>query len=201
MQLALGLIETKGLIGAIEAADAMLKAANVKLVSKEKVTGALMCIKIVGETAAVKAAVDAGAAAAQRVGELYATHVIPHPDNQIDDLIFNYPAKVKSEKLNKPESPKEEAKKPAEVKEVVSLFSEDKKEEPDNGDNIDDEWNEDKENEVEMSTEVPSKEELELLNVHQLRRLARAQENFPIKGRDISKANRQELLEHFKSIR
>ena len=70
MLLALGLIETKGLIGAIEAADAMLKAANVKLINKEKITAALVTIEIVGEVAAVKSAVDAGAAAAQRVGNL-----------------------------------------------------------------------------------------------------------------------------------
>ena len=88
MQFALGLIETKGLIGAIEAADAMLKAANVKLVSKEKITAALVTVKIIGETAAVKSAVDAGAAAAQRVGQLVSAHVIPRPDDQITDLIY-----------------------------------------------------------------------------------------------------------------
>ena len=89
MQLALGLIETKGLVGAIEAADAMLKAANVKLVSKEKITAALVTIEIVGEVAAVRAAVDAGAAAAQRVGQLITAHVIPRPDDQLEPFINN----------------------------------------------------------------------------------------------------------------
>ncbi len=89
MQLALGLIETKGLVGAIEAADAMLKAANVKLVSKEKITAAMVTIKIVGEVAAVRAAVDAGAAAAQRVGQLLTAHVIPRPDDQLEPYINN----------------------------------------------------------------------------------------------------------------
>lgn len=89
MQLALGLIETKGLIGAIEAADAMLKAANVKLISKEKITAALVTIKIVGEVAAVRSAIDAGAAAAQRVGQLVSTHVIPRPDDQLEPFIYD----------------------------------------------------------------------------------------------------------------
>jgi microcompartment protein CcmL/EutN len=83
MQIALGLIETKGLIGAIEAADAMLKSANVKLVSKEKISAGLVTIKIIGDVASVKSAVDAGAAAAQRVSQLISAHVIPHPDDQI----------------------------------------------------------------------------------------------------------------------
>lgn len=89
MQLALGLIETKGLIGAIEAADAMAKAANITIVGKEKSTAALVTIKIAGEVAAVKSAVDAGAAAAQRVGELVSTHVIPRPSEEIVPLIDN----------------------------------------------------------------------------------------------------------------
>ncbi len=87
MKLALGLIETKGLIGAIEAADAMLKAANVKLVNKEKITAAMVTVEVTGEVAAVQAAVDAGAEAAKRVGQLIAVHVIPRPDDQLDEFI------------------------------------------------------------------------------------------------------------------
>ena len=193
MQLALGLIETKGLVGAIEAADAMVKAANVKLVGKEVVTGALMCVKVVGETAAVKSAVDAGAAAAQRVGELYSAHVIPRPDSQIDDLINQVGKKGKAQKMKKAEP----------VVEDVSLFEEvkeSKEPDADQPESIEEDLEEDIE-EIELTTEVPPQEELEELNVHDLRRLARSQANFPIKGRDISKANRQELLEYFKSIR
>ena len=93
MKLALGLIETRGLVAAIEAADAMAKAANVKIVGKEKSTAALVTIKIVGEVAAVKTAVDAGAAAAARVGELISTHVIPRPAEEISDII-NFSDKV-----------------------------------------------------------------------------------------------------------
>ena len=98
MLLALGLIETQGLVGAIEAADVMVKSANVKLVSKEKITAGLVTIKIVGEVAAVKSAVDAGAAAAQRVGQLVSAHVIPRPDDQISELITSTIAKTKEEK-------------------------------------------------------------------------------------------------------
>ena len=79
MNYALGLVETRGLVGAIEAADAMVKTANVTLLGKEGTDPALITIKIVGETAAVRAAVDAGAAAAQKVGELVSKHVIPRP--------------------------------------------------------------------------------------------------------------------------
>ncbi len=87
MLLALGLIETKGLVGAIEAADAMVKAANVKIVGKEKSSGALITIKIVGDVAAVESAVDAGSAAAQRVGELVSVHVIPRPHEELAPFI------------------------------------------------------------------------------------------------------------------
>ncbi len=85
---ALGMIETRGLVASIEAADAMVKAAKVQLLAKEKVDGGLVTIFVEGETAAVKSAVDAGAAAAQRVGELVSTHIIPRPDDQIDEIIL-----------------------------------------------------------------------------------------------------------------
>ena len=83
MPKALGLIETKGLVAAIEAADAMLKAANVSFAGKTVTRPALVTIKVVGETAAVRAAVDAGSAAAGRVGQVVSTHIIPQPDEQL----------------------------------------------------------------------------------------------------------------------
>ena len=76
---ALGMVETKGLVGAIEAADAMVKAANVQLVGKEQVGGGLVTVMVRGDVGAVKAATDAGAAAAEKVGELISVHVIPAP--------------------------------------------------------------------------------------------------------------------------
>jgi microcompartment protein CcmL/EutN len=88
MSKALGLVETRGLVGAIEAADAMAKAANIKIIGREKVAPALITIKCVGDVAAVKAAVDAGAAAAQRIGQLVSTHVIPQPDSQLEPFFL-----------------------------------------------------------------------------------------------------------------
>ena len=84
---ALGLIETKGLVGSIEAADAMVKAANVKLMGKEKVGGGYVTVFVRGDVGAVKAATDAGAAAAERVGELVSVHVIPRPHAELEQLI------------------------------------------------------------------------------------------------------------------
>lgn len=84
---ALGMIETKGLVGAIEAADAMLKAANVSLVGKELVGGGLVTVLVRGDVGAVKAAIDAGGAAAERVGELISVHVIPRPHTEVDSIL------------------------------------------------------------------------------------------------------------------
>jgi ethanolamine utilization protein EutM len=84
---ALGMIETKGLVGAIEAADAMVKAANVKLVGKEKVGSGLVTVIVRGDVGAVKAATDAGAAAAERVGELVSVHVIPRPHSDVEFIL------------------------------------------------------------------------------------------------------------------
>ncbi|MCK5119147.1 MAG: ethanolamine utilization microcompartment protein EutM [Candidatus Latescibacteria bacterium] len=87
MQNALGMIETKGLIGSIEAADAMVKAANVQLVGKESIGGGYVTVLVRGDVGAVKAATDAGAAAAQRVGELVSVHVIPRPHDEIERIL------------------------------------------------------------------------------------------------------------------
>ena len=84
---ALGMIETKGLIGAIEAADAMVKAANVYLIGREFVGGGLVTVMVRGDVGAVKAATDAGAAAAQRVGELLSVHVIPRPHQEVESIL------------------------------------------------------------------------------------------------------------------
>ncbi len=84
---ALGMIETKGLVGSIEAADAMVKAAKVDLFGKEKATAGLVTMYVLGEVGAVKAAIDAGAAAARRVGELVSVHVIPRPHDQLSRIL------------------------------------------------------------------------------------------------------------------
>ncbi len=84
---ALGLVETKGLVGAIEAADAMVKAANVELVGREQVGSGLVTVLVRGDVGAVKAATDAGAAAAERVGEIVSVHVIPRPHSEVEMIL------------------------------------------------------------------------------------------------------------------
>jgi microcompartment protein CcmL/EutN len=237
MQLALGLIETKGLIGAIEAADAMVKAANVKLVSKEKITAALVTVKIIGEVAAVKAAVDAGAAAAQRVGQLVSAHVIPRPDDQLEEIIYYSSFQQSVDKKETRTKEKiVEAKSTQKIDEVESDFERVEKQdslfdEPIKNDEeipsvkrgrkskepvrkkeilsrLDslrqeaiEELSGSSETELSSPKEVPSDEDLSQLNVHELRHFARSFDNFPIKGRQISRANRDELREFFNQIR
>jgi ethanolamine utilization protein EutM len=101
MQHALGLIETKGLVGAIEAADAMVKAARVKFLGRQKVKGGLVAVMVAGDVGAVKAAVDAGAAACQRVGTLVSAHVIPRPHDDIDLMIPGGQEPEKTEETKK----------------------------------------------------------------------------------------------------
>lgn len=84
---ALGMIETKGLVASIEAADAMVKAANVKLIGKVHVGGGLVTVMVRGDVGAVKAATDAGAAAASRVGDLVSVHVIPRPHDDVEYIL------------------------------------------------------------------------------------------------------------------
>ncbi len=84
---ALGMIETRGLVGAIEAADAMVKAAKVVLIGKEKIGGGFVTVMVRGDTGSVKAATDAGASAAQKVGELVSVHVIPRPHEDVEKIL------------------------------------------------------------------------------------------------------------------
>jgi microcompartment protein CcmL/EutN len=231
MPKALGLVETRGLVAAIEAADAMVKAANVTLIGKERTDPALITIKIVGETAAVRSAVDAGSAAVKRVGVLVSTHIIPQPDDQmtilfpeIKDTPEEKPKKVEKRLPEKKEEkatpvvksvPQGETKRAK--KEVTESRKEEIKEETkptiESSDTISrlrkeafgiEEKREKKEKErPKTSTGKKEKikmEEIEILNVHQLRRFARGTEDFPIQGREISRANRNELLDYFKKL-
>ncbi len=243
MLLALGLIETKGLVGAIEAADAMVKTANVKLIGKEKITAAMVTVKIIGEVAAVKSAVDAGAAAAQRVGQLISAHVIPRPDDQLEDIISpisSSPDGIKEEVVKeqiKPQKVSEEdlfesSSNPVEEEKIKEVADENKitekkprlpkkttkpvvpkvksaaqsrletlREEAASEMGGEETPAESVINEEVGEKEVPSQEELSTLNVHKLRHLARAFPGFPIKGRQISRANRDELRAFFEQIR
>lgn len=101
MPKALGMIETRGLIGSIEAADAMIKAADVHLVKQEKIDGGLVSVLVEGDVGAVQAAVEAGKEAADRVGELIAYHVIPHPDEGVSTIIQQQKPKTKKKDEHK----------------------------------------------------------------------------------------------------
>ncbi len=147
-QEALGLVETRGLVGAIEAADAGAKAANVRLLGMERADAGLVTVKYLGEVAAVRAAVDAGAAAAGRVGQLVSTHVIPRPH---DDLGLV-----------------------AEDDEVPS---------------------------TPVSRDKLDLARLEQMKVVELRSLARRMAPFPLKGRDVARAGRDELLAAFRALK
>jgi len=85
--IALGMIETRGLVGSIEAADAMVKAANVRLIGREYIGGGYVTVMVRGDVGAVKAATDAGAAAAKRVGDLVSVHVIPRPHSDVEGIL------------------------------------------------------------------------------------------------------------------
>jgi ethanolamine utilization protein EutM len=174
---ALGLVETRGLVAAIEAADAMVKTANVVLVGKEVTNPALITIKVVGDTAAVRSAVEAGAAAAQRVGELVSKHVIPRPAEGMEALVYSVGSRTQ----------------------------------PD----VEDELHEGTVDEIEeVASEIPysmpeglteeQKEyftSLEAMTVHELRRHARGIEGLKIFGREISRANKSQLLEELMKVK
>ncbi|MBG9979483.1 BMC domain-containing protein [Facklamia lactis] len=100
MDNALGMIETKGLVASIEAADAMVKAANVTLVGKEHVGGGLVTVLVRGDVGAVKAATDAGASAASAVGELVSVHVIPRPHTELDSILSEQTVDNQEGKIN-----------------------------------------------------------------------------------------------------
>jgi microcompartment protein CcmL/EutN len=147
---ALGLIETRGLVGALEAADAGLKAANVRLLGSERADAGLVTVKFVGDVAAVKAAVDAGAAAAERVGQLVSVHVIPRPSPDIGLAVAD------------DETPGGQK--------------------------------------VPMAGGRVDMAKIEHEKVVELRAMARRIPSFPIKGRDVARAGRDELLAAFRSL-
>ena len=152
---ALGLVETKGLVGAIEAADAGLKAANVELLGSERADAGLVTVMFGGDVAAVKAACDAGAAAAERVGQLIGVHVIPRPSPML--------AAIETDESPGRRAPDGDAPRglPNGTYDLAAL---------------------------------------ETAKVVELRDLARHVENFPLKGRDVARASREELLAAFRSL-
>ena len=180
-QQALGLIETYGLVAAIEAADVALKTATVELINYEKVTGGLLTVAFTGEVAAVQAAVAAGSAAAAKVGELVSRHVIPRPLADME-LMLSF------------QGPKESGPDPGGPDDGGAVS------EPviEGGENSSD----NSEAEISAAQEVVDgtdeprswEKQLESLGVQELRRLARKTEGIAIKGRQISKANKEVLI-------
>lgn len=173
---ALGLIETKGLVGAIEAADAMVKAAQVKLIGKELTTGGLVTVMVRGDVGAVKAAVDAGAAAAARVGQLISAHVIPRPDVNTEII------------LPQPEPPPEPVKPETPPPSETPVVEEPRKEPPPKP-------------KPRKTASVPVEEDLEKMSTVALRKLARSTPGISIHGRQISIANRSLLLTEIRLAR
>lgn len=167
IDVALGLIETRGLVGSIEAADVMLKTANVRLIGKELVGGGLVTVQIVGDVAAVKAAVEAGATAVGRVGELVSQHVIPRPADDVEDILAR-PLTGNTEPPRPLPSPRPA---PRPRKQPAPAPQPERTERADT-----------------------STQDLDTMTVHELRTLARTITGLGIQGRQISKANKELLI-------
>lgn len=180
-QQALGLIETHGLVAAIEAADAALKTAAVELINYTKVTGGLVTVAVSGEVAAVQAAVAAGSAAAAKVGQLVSQHVIPRPLADLRLLVG------KDDGGPEPSGPADHSSGPAAPEECAAMARppELRDSQQDPGDAVKEEATE---------GEAAAREQLESLSVIKLRELARKTEGIAIQGRQISKANKEQLI-------
>ena len=166
LEYALGMVETRGLVGSIEAADVMVKTANVHILGTEYIRNGLVTVKIVGEVAAVKAAVDAASVAAARVGQVVSTHVIPRPAAEVEMILKKIsPPAAKAEESPAPPSKAPEEPPPAQE----SLFT--------------------------GSADLEEyKAQLEAMTVPQLRTVARREGGLGIAGRQISKANKEQLI-------
>ena len=209
MPFALGMIETKGLIGAIEAADAACKAADVKLISSEKVKGALINIKIIGEVAAVKSAVDAGTTAAKRLCNFVSSHVIPNPIEELEPYltdiniqIANKQRKTVSKKITKKNSNSIDASSVSQNENVLHDIKDTDSEE-------DIPISSASENQEQIflnyssfsnSSETELLNELESMKVHDLRKMARGIPNLGIYGREISRANKELLIQEILKV-
>ncbi len=166
LEYALGMVETRGLVGSIEAADVMVKTANVHILGTEYVRNGLVTVKIIGEVAAVKAAVDAASAAAARVGQVVSTHVIPRPAAEVELILKRVPSTVQKEE--KPPARQTEWPDHPDSDHPSSL----------------------------TATAVPDeyRAQLEAMTVPQLRTVARQEGGLGIAGRQISKANKDQLI-------
>ncbi len=178
---ALGMIETYGMVPAIEASDAAVKAANVKLLKLEKVKAGIITVFITGDVSAVKSSVDAGAAAASRVGKVLSTDVIARVADGLEAMLMGDNHKLSGD--NSGEKPQEIEEEKTEKKSEEFLEIEDA--------SIDDDLTNGKENKkVELE-----KEKLEEMKVKDLRRLARTFDDFPLDKEEIKYGRKQELIE------
>jgi len=162
---ALGMVETRGLVGSIEAADVMVKTANVALLGTEYIRDGLVTVQVVGEVAAVKAAVEAGAAAARRVGQVVSTLVIPRPSDEIETIL-----RQRTPAFSPPEASSSGAQ--PEIQDVE----------------------EEEFDFVASDDDAEYRMQLDGMTVHQLRTLARNTEGLGIQGREISMANKDVLI-------
>lgn len=208
---ALGLIETKGLVAAIESADAMLKAAEVTLLEKTYVGSGLVTVTVAGDVGAVKAATDAGAAAAQRVGELISVHVIPRPHPELELILVSPNVKKPADSMPRAEEPQPIAEepqpivesvqitqkaidaKPAEVKKTKPAKS--KAAAPAESDELRKETVDKMVGKNGLDNAIAA---LDTMKVIKLRNLAREYKDFGIAGRMISKADKQMIIAEFK---
>lgn len=179
---ALGLIETYGFVGAVEAADAALKAAEVTVVDLVKVKGGIMTLTLQGEVSAVKASVDAGAASAERLGVLLSSHVIPRLDEEVWPMVL----RKEPEEGPPPEDPKEEESDPVPVEDLMTEADPPVEPMEEDGSHI-------------MEKALPKqehfkKEMMEKLKVVELRRIARTVEGIAIPKNQIKFANKETLL-------
>ena len=187
---ALGMVETKGLVGAIEAGDVMVKTANVTLVDAESIKNGYVTIKCIGEVAAVKSAVDAAAVAAQRVGQLISTHVIPRPAEEVAFIIKKSTTSAIVKQLQQESSPE----RTSDVTTRMPKAKPEKKPVGPAADNTMDMF-------VASANDDEYKRQLEAMTVHELRRLARDVGGLSIYGRQISKANKKQLIAEFMNKR
>ncbi len=182
------MIETKGLVGSIEAADAMLKAANVTLASKTHVGGGLVTVMVRGDVGAVKAAVDAGAAAAERVGELISVHVIPRPADDVEYIL---------DPLTPPEPPADsEPKLEPETERAAEPEAEMEPEPPAQPEPEDPSLEEEDPEEEAHAAELESlsEESMQRMTVARLRAVARALGATGMTRREIRFAKKEELI-------
>jgi ethanolamine utilization protein EutM len=185
---ALGLIETRGLTGAIEAADAMVKAAKVRLIGTELSTGGLVTVKITGEVGAVRSAVDAGAKGAAKIGELVSTHVIPRPHQELTSIAFDTESGMRSDE--------ETTGGMSSTRGSTSSGSQKKREKTktDRGGIEHLLVQMALQRGISLDLSKLTREDLQRFTVQELRQIARALAEMPARGREISKASKAYLV-------